>query len=140
MWFVQQHCVSTSFDSLTDIMLNELLATPICGVVMETVTKLNEADTEDITVTGSQEGSDVKPGFLTSAHVAAAASSAGGLDQVTLPAVRDGLSEEPQILIDLHAVLDLQDVILFVLEESQCVPEDHLQHQSTGKSSLQPTD
>lgn len=96
------------------------------------LTKLKEADTEDKEVTGSQEGSDVKPGVLTSPHVAAAP-PAGGLDQVTLPAVRDGLSEETQVLVDLHAVLDLQDVILFVLEESQSIPEDHLKHQSTGE-------
>lgn len=45
-----------------------------------------------------------------------------------LPAVRDGLGEEAQVMVDLHAVLDLQEVVLFVFEESQSVPEDHLQH------------
>lgn len=50
-----------------------------------------------------------------------------------LPAIRDGFGEEAQVLVDLHAVVDLQDVILFVLEESQSVPEDHLQHHSTGE-------
>lgn len=50
-----------------------------------------------------------------------------------LPAITDGFSEETQVLVDLHAVVDLQDVILFVFEESQSVPEDHLQHHSTGE-------
>lgn len=44
-----------------------------------------------------------------------------------VPAVRDGLGEEAQVLVDLHGVSDLHDVILFVFEESQSVPEDHLQ-------------
>lgn len=49
----------------------------------------------------------------------------------SLPAVRDGLGEEAQVLVDLHTVVDLQDVVLFVFEESQSVPEDHLQHKTT---------
>ncbi len=55
----------------------------------------------------------------------------------SLPAVRDGLGEEAQVLVDLHAVMDLQDVVLFVFEESQSVPEDHLQHKTTQMSQEQ---
>lgn len=42
------------------------------------------------------------------------------------PAVRDGLGEEAQVLVDLHAVMNLQDVLLFVLEQSQGIPKYHL--------------
>lgn len=51
----------------------------------------------------------------------------------TLPAIGDSLGEEAQVVVDLHAVVDLQKVVFFVFEESQSVPEDHLQH--TGNSS-----
>lgn len=46
--------------------------------------------------------------------------------QVCSPGVTDGLGEEAQILVEIHSAVDLQDVVFFVLEESQGVPEDHL--------------
>lgn len=50
-----------------------------------------------------------------------------------LPAIGDSLGEDAQVLVDLHAVVDLQDIILFILEESQRVPEDHLNTQVTSE-------
>lgn len=44
------------------------------------------------------------------------------------PAVADGLGEETQVLVDLQAVLELQDRFLIVLEDGQSISEHHLGH------------
>lgn len=51
-----------------------------------------------------------------------------GSDPGDPPGVADSLGEEAQVLVDLHGVVDLQDLILLVLEQSQSVTEHHLQH------------
>lgn len=43
------------------------------------------------------------------------------------PTVADGLGEEAQVLVDLQAVLQPQDLLLIVLEDGQGIAEHHLQ-------------
>lgn len=52
------------------------------------------------------------------------------------PAVRDGFGEEAQVLVDLCAVLDLQNVFLFVFEQGQGISEDYLQPELGSKNIL----
>lgn len=52
------------------------------------------------------------------------------------PAVADSLGEETQVLVDLQAVLQPQDLLLIVLEDGQSISEHHLQH-SGGSAGVQ---
>lgn len=42
------------------------------------------------------------------------------------PTVANGLGEEAQVLVDLQAILQPQDLLLVVLEDGQGIAEHHL--------------